>query len=196
MKMRTIATLWLCLLLAVGLSGCFPESVNPLSTPEGSIQDKDLSGMWYGGPSDEEGDRIYLGFLPRDNNQTDIMALGFDNDDGSWMLMSMWATEIAGHRYMSLKFVSEDGEPIEDDDGYYFLCRYVIDEDGQLTVWNLATDPVTAEIKAGLPGDVSQGQWITSVTLTATTDELIEFLKTKDPLELFNEEIGVYERVN
>ena len=79
--------------------------------------------------------------------------------------------------------------------------RYEITEKDELKVWLLDYRKAEAAIKSGLAGDVKREAmgWyfgeITKVTIVASTEDLVAYLQTIDPLLLFGWKYATFQRI-
>ncbi len=194
-----------CLLL----TGCFPESIYPLSTPatsaidprfEGVYQEvrkdkdaKDGSGFWhfhYRGASDTaKGVR-------RSTTQLEIVGLSHDPKGGLEVgRYKALATKIAGHDYLSFVGLPPDGakkSPLT-----YSFARYEVTWRGDLRIWLANESAFVAAVKAGkLRGKVTSSKFGDSVTLTDTTANLAAFIAAGDASQLFETEPMSFRRLS
>lgn len=193
----------------ISLTACFPETLHPLSSPEDSIVDRDLIGMWYGGPEDEPSDQAYYAFLSVEDTDIDVVGLNFDDDGDEWIRLRLHTTDIEGAYFMSFTFEDEsgddedegDGEGVEPDedvgDKLFFLCRYEFTEDRKLKIYLLNEETLKDILKSMWQGEGPPLDWIdNSGTVIAPTEVLRRAVKGADLDLLFDDVIGVYERIS
>ena len=194
-----------CLLL----TGCLPESINPLSTPatsaidprfEGVYQEvrkdkdaKDGSGFWHfhyrGADDSAKGVR-------RSTTQLEIVGIGHEPkgglDIGRYQAL---ATKIAGHDYLSFIELPSGGakkSPLT-----YSFARYEVTWRGDLRIWLANESAFVAAVKTGqLRGKVTTSKFSDSVTLTDTTANLAAFIAAGDPGKLFDTEPMTFRRLS
>ncbi len=190
-----------CLLALLGLQGCVPTSEEPIVVPGQPVSDSRLLGVWYG-PFDEDDDPVYLHFLAADPNRAENHPGGMDilmvmqpreaDDDAGWGILYALTAEVAGRSYLSIEYRVSDGEEVEELRGYH-LFRYEIHENGTLQLLGVNEDLLEELIESGaVEGDVDDGGFITDIRVTASTEDLVTFLKTDDAGPLFSESLGPF----
>jgi hypothetical protein len=201
MKSRYVAAL-----LAVAclfLTGCLPESKNPLSSPADSIYDAHLEGDYRG---DSKKETAFWHFRYRreyhgKNHEHDISPwidvayVGYNKDRSlERCVYKVLATEIAGRKYLSFITLPNDGS--ERRTVRYNFARYEVNWRGDLRIWLNSQSAFEAAIKSGqLSGKVTPNNYSSNVELTDTTAHLAAFVAAGDPQVLFGGEPLVLRRI-
>lgn len=193
--MKTKSALWAGLALAflLGQGACVPESRHPLSEPESSVIDQRLVGLWVGRFGDAN---AYLHFVPKSENEMAIIAVSRGAEGvAGWSVFTMVSGAIGETWYMSVKGRLDDGEPWREGGGGFFLCRYRISAQGELSLWLLEAEAAAAAIAGGLRGRVEKGRFFDDIEITAATAELAAYVAAADPETLFSDPIGSFRRL-
>lgn len=171
------------LVLFVGFaSACMPRSSAPL--PSAGVDER-LVGVWL---AEVDGERVEA-TVTRAEERLHVVTVATDVDDAEdepeRMVFEATSSAIGGSDYLSFRVI----EWTDDDDvsleGFYF-CLYELAPADSLAVRCLATDPVVADVEAGLvAGTVERGEYVTEVTLTADGAALAAYLAAADPERLF-----------
>jgi len=110
-------------------------------------------------------------------------------------VFSMFPSRIGGESYLNVRLVLRNGEDAGDDEKSYALVRYRISKDGVFTVWRMSEKKVIEDIEGGkLKGEVKKGRWVNEVKITASTDQLAQYVRNSDPKRLFGELIGSFRK--
>lgn len=141
-----------CALLALSLlPACGGASFDhPLSTPEDSLIDGDLIGVWLPvNPANEEEKTeegcLFVGRHPDDQHALEMVAVTLDDEQRVETVRApMRATRIGPHRYLSVRWLKGDGE----DDASWYACMYER-QGGELHVFLPQGEAVAAAIEAG-----------------------------------------------
>lgn len=200
--MKYLAKGVILILSAWLLTACYPESNNPLSTPDTSVVDPDLIGLWYGGEADDPEEHAYYAFLNVGKSELDVIGLYFDDDKDEWIRLSALTTSIGAENFMSLTFEDESGvvtsasseDEKDPSDKPYILCRYVIGNDGKLSVFLMDEEAMIAAL-AVEESAAANNNWLDGGDrITAPTEVLRKVIAKGDAEKLFSEVFGVYER--
>jgi hypothetical protein len=175
--------------LALLLSGCLPESVNPLTPPEQALDAPEILGLWQ---ATVEGAPLYVHVLRGDKSPLEVVVVGHEPDgSGSTELYVGHVSEIDGRRYLNLQTVEA---PADTPAPFWFL-RYDRDREGRVTVRFLSTEKLASAIAEGtLAGTVEGNGLVKSVRLTGAPLEIASFLAAADPAGLFDREF-TFERL-
>jgi hypothetical protein len=188
------------------LTGCFPESTNPLSTPATSTIDPRLEGV-YVAHHDKTDDSL---------NIYHIHYRGERHETGGPPLVTPWleilninhskgkplegvayralTTHLGAHDYMSVLELgsvtsSENGlaKPAQAENArLYWIARYEIDGAGMLRVWMMSTKAWEEAINAGkIRGQVKPHKEGDDVLVADSTENLAKFVTKGDPAILF-----------
>ncbi|MCZ6721526.1 MAG: hypothetical protein O7A65_08290 [Proteobacteria bacterium] len=177
------------ILLASALTGCVPESEHPLSSPDTAVIDERLVGLWTGVLVDEP---MYLHVFRRSEQSLEILAVnpGDETTPGSWLVLAVHSSEIDGDWYMNAKSLAEE-EMIHDlADEDYLLFRYEVTARGELVIWMMAGRIMNDVERGTLAGEIERGDLFSSYRLSATTAELIEYIRRNGPEAVFGVEIA------
>ncbi len=202
MKIRLLAAA-----LAVAsllLTGCLPESKNPLSTPATSRVDLRLNGVYAEQKDDKGADPAYWHFhyrgasagknqQPRVTTKIEIIGVSHQATGGlDGARYHAYATQLGGRDYLS--FVEEKGNGATKEN--YSFARYEVNWRGDLRIWLLDNDAAAAAIQSGkLRGKVRTNRFGNDVLLTDTTARLAAFLAASDPALLFAKKPLVFHRI-
>ena len=193
-----------CLLL----TGCLPESVNPLSTPATSLIDDRFEGVYQQVEKDHSAsaDRGYWHFHYRGASDSaqgahrsttflEILAVGYEPKGGlDTTHYEALATKIAGHDYLSFTELPKDGSKKQP--ASYGFARYEVSWRGDLRVWLANESAFVSAVKAGqLRGKITPSKFGDSVLLTDTTAHLAAFIAAGDPRKLFDAEPMTFRRL-
>jgi len=185
-------------LLALGavflLASCVPESRHPLVEPDRAAADPRLAGLWV---AKQENQVLYAHFLPRRDRPMDVVLVSEQNDGGGgYGVLSLTPSRIGDERYLSARFLVDDGRVVADDEATYHLLRYRISDDGALTVWAMSEEAVVEDIRQGrIEGEPKAGRWTDSALLTADTDALVAYVGAADPTRVFNALFATFRRL-
>ncbi|TNE36929.1 MAG: hypothetical protein EP347_09520 [Alphaproteobacteria bacterium] len=197
--MKNIMKALVLILLAGVLVACYPESKYPLSSPEISVVDEDLIGLWYGGEEGDPSEHSYYAFLQIDDDRFDIIGLNFNDTKDEWIRMSAFTTEIGGSKFMSITFEDESGVKAAeaedaDEPRNYLLCRYEVSGDSKLTVYLMDEEAMLAALAAQTSAATNNNWLDNDGRITAPTEVLRSVIASSDATLLFNDVFGVYER--
>lgn len=182
------------------LAGCLPESKNPLSTPAHSTIDPRLEGV-YGGATKRKGEDLeamhfhYRGIKVNDRVLTTpwLEVLDITHEKAGSLKAGAYhvlTTRIDGHDYMSFQDLSKGMK------APYSFARYEFTWTGTLRIWLINSDAVANAIKAGkLRGKVKTRNYVTSISITDSTEHLVAFVRASDPKKLFAGKPMVLERI-
>ena len=190
------------------LTGCLPESVNPLSTPATSLIDGRFEGVYQQIDKDHgaNADRGYWHFhyrgasdgakgVHRSTAWLEILAVGHESKSGLDITRyQALATKIAGHDYLSFIDLQKSGSKKQP--ATYGFARYEMTWGGDLRIWMASESALASAVKAGqLRGKVTISKYIDSVLLTDTTAHLAAFIAASDPHKLFDEKPMTFRRL-
>ena len=191
------------------LTGCLPESINPLSTPATSAIDPRFEGVYQEVDKDKDaGNRsAFWHFHYRGASDTakgvrrttawlEIVGVGHEPKSGlETTRYQALAAQIAGHDYLSFMELSQGGA--EKSPATYSFARYEVTWRGDLRIWLANESAFVAAVKVGkLRGKVTPSKLGDSVTLTDTTAHLAAFLAAGDPGKLFDTEPMTFRRLS
>jgi len=184
----------LCAIVFAGLllAGCVPSFVNPLSDVRTAKIDTRLIGTWISPSTKEKG---YLHILPGENGMSDGIAVSFNNKNGGdWTRYSMFSTRIGKHWFLNIKDQDKSGKDPVGKNVPYFIVRYRIVENNRLDLWLMSQDSAETAIANGLKGEIKKSKFGKSVRITASSAELMQYVKRVDPTKLFEESLGTLQR--
>ena len=175
-------------LSAICLSGCIPESKNPLSAPEDSTADLRLAGVWT---ADSGGDKIYLHFGKGKGHTMD--AVEVDHEKGGAIHANdytVFTTVIEGVNYLNIRAATGENHS-------YYFARYGVDSEDVLRVWLMSDEPVAKAIKAGkLKGTVANKEGGKDIKITDTAAKITRFIRESDRAVLFAQQFGTFHRID
>ena len=205
---QTMKSRYFAALLAVAclfLTGCFPESKNPLSSPADSLYDAGLEGVYRRvGKDTAGGSGCWLFRYRRENHGKnhepeispwiDVVGVGYGKDSSLGRAdYKVLATQIAGQKYLS--FIGPDDGSKKPPVRYGF-ARYEVNWRGDLRIWGASHSAFEAAVKAGkLSGKLTPGEYTSKVELTDTTEHLAAFVAAGNPQVLFVEKPMVLRRI-
>ena len=175
----------LLIALCALLSGCLPESKNPISSPRDSFLDTRLEGAWEAreenGPSD-----FYHFRRQKTAPWIRIVGIGQDGTKGlSVITYDALSTRLGAHTFLSFRALSEDGKIGRA--GYSF-ARYDFDWRGRLRIYALVSESeLGAAVRSGkLRGTVKGTSSDAHVKLTDTSARIAAFIAASDAKKLFD----------
>jgi len=183
-----------CIVVFTGLlsAACVPTSINPLSHVEEAKVDTRLVGTWVPVSVKENG---YLHFLPGKGGEMDGVVVSFNNKNGGeWMRYSLFSSQINNHSFLNVRELEKTGKLPNGEKTPYFLVRYQITEKGRLQLWLLSQEAAKEAVRKGLRGDISKSTFGSNIRITASTEELAEYLKQVGPTALFAEPLAILQR--
>ena len=203
---QTMQSRYFAALLAVAclfLTGCFPESKNPLSSPADSLYDAGLEGDYR---EDSKNETAFWHFRYHRENHgknheheispwIDVASVSYSKDGSlERMGFKVLATQIAGQKYLSFRPLPNDGS--KQRVASYGFARYEVNWRGDLRIWLASESAFVAAVKAGkLRGKVTPGEYTSKVELTDTTEHLAAFVAAGNPQVLFVEKPMVLRRI-
>lgn len=155
------------------LAGCIPYSEYPLTAPGEQEIDREVCGSWYYKDEKNYG-YIHMG-VNKESHRLDIIVAEFDKTGN--MEISEYSGHtalLAGNRYFNIKEIRPNRKPT------YFFVKYRAEKDF-LVVSLMDVNAVEIAIKKeGLEGEISKGQYLSSVRITADKKKLQQFIKDHD----------------
>jgi hypothetical protein len=187
--------------VCVLLTGCLPESVNPIAPLSMSIQEPRLEGIWHGLPGkDEKFSPAYYHFHLRwaANGQIrspwiDALGIEHPNREGDMTTtkIRMLPAKIGNRTYFSYAEVKAN-----DPSPHFDFLRYDFDWMGRLRIWPAEEQPFIDAVRAGkLRGKVSGQGSSANVVLTDSSEHIAAFIAATDGAKLFRSEPLVFKRV-
>ena len=181
--MSTILRVALVLLCAF-LTGCVPESKNPIASPSQSFLDQRLEGDWQ---AREDGGSPAFYHFGHKKSIPWMRIVGVERTLPQGVSVSTWdalSTRIGSHTYLSFRGLSEDGKSVQ---ASYNFARYDFDWLGRLRIHLIDESAVIDAVRAGkLRGIVKGKGYSQSVKLTDTSARISAFIATSDPKKLFD----------
>ena len=182
-----------CLLALAGtVASCVPpESKNPLSDPAQAKPDARLVGLWAG---DVDGAVATIQFFPKTGAFLDLVITGNDGVKGASVLaFDAFPSTVNGKTYLNLRSKTFQGAYADKFElaPAYIFARYDVAKDASITFFPMDDDLVKESVAAGkLKGTVKDG----TVTLTASSKELAEYVRAADPEKLFKK-LGTFRKL-
>ena len=178
------------------LTGCLPESKNPLSLPSTSRIDQRLEGAYAQRNKDAKDDPGYWVFhyrgvrsksgkLAGTTPWLEILSVEARKDGGlKTERYEALTVSLAGHDYMSFIEIPENRAQTKALP--YSFVRYEVNWRGDMRIWIADNKAFAAAIKAGkIRGTVVHGKYGDTVKITDTTVHLAAFVAASDPKALF-----------
>ncbi len=190
---RTNKAKALILAAALGLAACLPDSINPLGDPQTAPPDARLVGDWAGTMNDEP---ATLSVTSGEGAMLNFRVVTTDADGKKdWVLLDGFPDELKKRTYMNMKFREETDKVYDPAEQNFFVCRYVLTDDGTLTVWTMAEQPVVDAIAdGGINGSVDPGKGDRSIHITDSNVMLADFIENSNPDIVFGHKIAVFHR--
>lgn len=190
---RAVLSVWLALMVA----GCVPTAENPIVT-DGPKTDKDIVGTWHG--TTDDGASLYMHVLKRNDDQLGVILV-ISNDEADardeWAAFRIVTAQVGEQRYMSALWDLNDGEPVKGREVGYHLLRYSLEPDGSLAIVQVNEEKLVAAVRDGLiAGKIENTDWNEEVRVTASSQELVAYLKTINPDDLFDRPFGRFKLVD
>jgi len=203
-KFRSALFLILCLLLIISLASCFPEFKNPIPPPPKLKADHQILGTWTRAYKVHQS--VYkeqLSIFRRSSGWIDVVWIynidKKESEDGiNLLVLEGYSTSVNKQRFLCLRVRKRDfnwagqrnhsrsdkevGErPFTKD---WIMVNYEIPSKDELIIKHFSTQKVKELIKEGkLKGEVvkeemfkEQGQSLDKVTVTSSSDELVEVI--------------------
>ncbi len=181
------------LTVALCLTGCHPESTNPLSSPTASLFDDRLDGVYV---QEDDGERTFWHFRHRvapaksstageELAQLEVTAVNHAKNNGGLETrrFQALATRLGGRTYLSFIEISPG---VPKPSPTFNFARYEVNWLGELRVWLASDDAFAQAVKAGqLKGKVTGSGSGSTVLLTDTTERLAAFVAAGDAKKLF-----------
>lgn len=195
-RTRNLARAALGAVLTLMVAACVPTAENPIVT-DGPKTDKDIVGTWHG--TSDDGASLYMHVLKRNDDQLGIILV-IANDEADardeWAAFRVVTAQIGEQRYMSALWDLNDGEPVKGREVGYHLLRYSLEPDGSLAIEQVNEEKLVAAVRDGLiPGTIENTDWNEEVRVTASSQELVAYLKTINPEDLFDRPFGRFKLV-
>ena len=192
-EMQKLSTICAVLFVSVFFAACGTVSVHPLSDPEKAVNDERLTGLWI---AKIEKEIVFAHFLLKGESTTEIITVSTKGSGkGDWPVFNMFPSRIGGESYMNVKLVVHNGKAPDDREKNYGLVRYRISIDGVLTVWRLNEKAIIEDIEGGkVEGEVKRGRWVNKAKITASTNQLAQYVRNSDQERLFGELIGSFRK--
>jgi hypothetical protein len=181
------------------LSGCLPESVNPIAPPSMSVTEPRLEGVWHAlpGKGEKTSSAYYHFHLSRTADGrvrspwVDAVGIEYRNDDISTTDISILPARIGTRTYLSYAEVKA-GSPQR----FNFL-RYDFDWRGRLRIWPAEDQPFVEAVRAGkLRGKVKGTGSNASALLTDTSEHIAAFVAAAGDAKLFRSDPLVLQRMH
>lgn len=147
----------------------------PLSNNPEPIDQEKFEGVWL--VDDDE--VVHVKFA--DSGIAKIAGLEWRDDQFQIMHGEMIMSEGNEYNFLSVRF-QEDDKWVDN----YFFLPYKFTEQGDLVLWLPNEDAFEEAIgKKQLQGIIDKGQYSTSITVTNTSERLLEFINDPDNLRFF-----------
>jgi hypothetical protein len=168
------------------LSGCLPESRNPIAPPTAAVADARVLGIWVAQIEDEV---VYLHILQDKENIYDVVSVSHRPDgSGATDLYEGYIVKIGDRPFANLQPVGDTDAEGNEPAPAYFFASYELEGSDQLTVRYLAEQPLIDAIAAGkLTGEVTEDQLGRNILLTDEPARIAAFLAAADPATLFDQ---------
>jgi len=180
------------------LTGCLPQSKNPIAPPSQTFADRRLEGVWE--QKADDGSRSYFHMARRIDRGTPWLdvadvshrdenkGLGFDG-------YTALSAKIGNERFLSFKNSRLTGSPTPA--GTFSFARYDFTWRGDLRIWLLSEDALAEAVRAGqLHGKVKGSGFSLDVKLTDSSARLAEFFSSPENVHhFFNDKPMVLRRV-
>ena len=192
MRMKGIGT-GLFLAAALVLSACLPDSINPLGDPQTAAPDPRLVGNWSGTMNDEP---ATLAVTAGEGAMLDFRVVTRDSEGKEeWVKLSGFPAALKDRTYINVKFVEEADKVYDPKEENFYVCRYVLSDDGTLTVWTMAEQPVVDAIADGrINGSVDGSKENRNIHITDSNVMLADFLGSANPDVVFSNKFAVFQR--
>ena len=203
-KSRGSLCLVLSLLLLICLASCYPEFKNPIPPPAELKADPQILGTWVR-TTDESGSKEQLCIFQRKSGWIDVVLIGEidskESEDGIDVgTFEGYSTSVNKQKFLCLRFRKKDyshNNPEEFGEPPFYIVNYETTGDSKLVIKHFSLEKVEELIKAGkLKGEITKGQHVDHVTVTSSSDELIEVISKegagafigqgKDDIEVFS----------
>jgi len=183
----------LCLIGLFFLSGCVPESDNPISDPRTAQWDQGLTGTWAGRVRDS-GAAVWLHIAPDRDSPADVSMILTEEGKGMELFFyRMHPSSVGPYRFMNLKpdiprtleCRKEQSGSGTQEAATYLVAKYEITPEGTLKVW-LMTRELARYVETGqIRGEVKRDKYTTETRITDTGENLAKFLKDTDHGSIF-----------
>jgi hypothetical protein len=172
--------------LTLLLTGCLPDSVNPLSPADQAVEAPELLGLWRA-PADDA--TLYVHAFLGEDGRLELVTVSHEADgsgDSQWYAGHV--TGIQGADGQERRFINlRPAEAAPEASEPYVIVGYDLRGD-TLTAKFLSPEILAAAIAAGqLAGEVTEGSFGLDVRLTGPGAEIAEFLGAAGDATLFGQ---------
>ncbi len=187
--MRTAGFIIL-LIFSLILTGCVPESENPLSDPSSATIDKRLLGVWVGKMTDESAVQ-YVHFVEAEKSITEVVLISHQEKRGAGVSSyKMFPTKIGKNQYMSVMPLApedeNDPEVGKTQDPHYIFARFDISDKGVLKIWVMMDKEAREAVKKKkLKGKIAKSYVDGDVLITDTRENIIKFIEADHKTDIF-----------
>lgn len=190
---KAIRATCLWAVVALALSACIPDSINPLGDPAKAEADPKLSGKWTGMMN---GEPATLTVTPKEGAALEL-RVETEGGEGKtdWVLLDAFPAQIGKQHYVNIKFREEEGKVYDQTAENYYICRYLLGDDGSLKIWTMAEQPVVDVIADGrLNGSVEPDKDNRTIHITDSSTVLQAIVEESDPATLFGNAYATFSR--
>ncbi len=205
---RILALPLVTLAAAAALTGCIPESKEPLVEPSAARPDNSLIGLWQLKQANGDVQYYHIGLEPekpldphRSTPESGLMRFWLithsaeNRQVSNAFGMQMLCATVGDAQYASLVVPAND--PSTSPAPTYWFIKYHVDQD-TLTTWGMGWEAAAKVIEQGnLPGTIerdAEGK-LKRVLLTASRDQLQAYLKNNSATLFPAEGKNTYKRV-
>ncbi len=181
----------LLLLLFICLASCYPEFKNPIPPPPELKADRQTLGTWI--RTTKSGSKEQLSIFQRSNSGWVDVVYIYDIDsertaDGiNLLVLEGYSTFVNKQRFLCLRGRKKDYSHSDKEVGesHFLIVNYETPSNDELIIKLFSTQKAEELIKEGkLKGEVvkedfSKGQPFDKVTVTSSSDELVEVISTE-----------------
>lgn len=183
-----------CVFMAFAVSACLPTSENPLPVSPTTPLDRALLGSWIGELADED-EPVLLNFIETANQKTMAILINIatpEDSESGWAEFEATSANLTNGTYLNLFWTENDGEAVEDLQGYH-LMRYEIDDEGTLLLFFIDHEILSEAIEDGeLAGEILSTGLSKTARVTASTEDLATYVESQDAALLFPEFYGAF----
>jgi hypothetical protein len=177
----------LCLVLSIlgliCLVSCYPEFKNPLPPPPELKADPQILGTWLG--TNEAGSKEQLLIFQRSSGWIDVVLIdeidSKESEDGINVgIFEGYSTSVNRQKFLCLRVRKKDYshvDPREIGEPPFYIVNYETPSDNKLIIKHFSIEKIEELIKEGkLKGEIAKGQYVDKVTVTSSSDELVEVI--------------------
>ncbi|MHC4121113.1 MAG: hypothetical protein ACYSWO_26805 [Planctomycetota bacterium] len=170
----------LSLLLLICLTSCYPEFKNPIPPPPELRADSQILGTWI--TTTESDSKEQLSIFQRSSGWIDVVYINDidskESKDGiNVVVFEGYNTSVDKQKFLCLRLRKRDFSESDRqaEEFHFYIVNYETQKNAKLIMKHFSIKKVKELIEKGkLKGDVVKGRYVDKVTVTSSSDDLIE----------------------